>query len=309
MKAHEKILITGAGGLIGKSLVRYLSDLGEEIFALRSRADCDLTKPDEVAELFRSVRPTKVYHLAAAVFGVGGNLAFPGDIFYRNTMMNTNVIEACRTSGVNKIVAMGSAAMYSDGLPQPMSEADVMVGEPHGSEYAYAQSKRAMLAQLKAYEQQFDLRYAFVIATNMYGPDDRFDPEFGHVVPSLLKKFLDAEASGDQVEIWGDGSPTRDFLYSKDAARGLSCIMSDGFGPLNLATGAAVPIRNLVSEICKHFPSVRYDWNPHRPLGQLKRAYNTDRLNALGFRPSYSLKQGIAETVEWLRINSRNLRG
>lgn len=304
----DRCLVTGAGGLVGRALVENLRASGNEVIALNSRADCDLTNSKDVHELFQSVRPTKVYHLAAAVFGVGGNLAFPGAVFYRNTMMNTNTVEACRQAGVNKIVAMGSAAMYADGLQQPMKEEDVMFGEPHGSEYAYAHSKRAMLAQLKAYQQQYGLSFALVIATNMYGPGDRFDPQYGHVVPSLLKKFLDAEITGSEVEIWGDGSPTRDFLYSTDAARGLQHIMAKGIGPINLATGKAYPIKSLVAEITKHFPSVPYRWDTEKPLGQIKRAYDVQRASVLGFSPSYSLEQGIAETVEWLRANSLNLR-
>lgn len=303
-----RTLVTGANGLVGSALVSYLLEKGEDVIALRSRSECNLVSEAETRALFKFVRPDRVYHLAAAVFGVGGNMAFPGQVSYDNSMMNMNVIEAARFSGVTKIVAMGSAAMYADGLVQPMREDDVLVGSPHASEFAYAYSKRAMLAQLRAYTQQYGTQFAYVIATNMYGPHDRFDPQYGHVVPSLLKKFLDAETSGNEVEIWGDGTPTRDFLYSGDAAAGLHQIMETGQDAFNLASGNAVTIADLVCEIASHFPSVKYYWNIDRPLGQISRSYNVDRLNNLGFNARYSLSQGISQTVSWLRENASTIR-
>jgi len=304
----RRILVTGAGGLVGSALVQHLSERGEEVIPLVSRQQCDLTVPTEVSALMKFVRPTHIFHLAASVFGVGGNLKFPAEVFYRNTIMNTTLVEACHNFGVEKIVAMGSAAMYADGLEQPMRESDAMLGEPHGSEYGYAMSKRTLLAQLKTYRQQYDLNFGFVIATNMYGPRDMFNTLHGHVVPSLLKKFLDAEESGEEVEIWGDGTPTRDFLYSADAASGLMAIMDHGEGPYNLATGISVPISHLVIEIAAHFPQVRYRWNVDKPKGQISRSYDVSLLQALGFVPRYSLHEGIAETVSWLREYREDIR-
>lgn len=303
-----RTLVTGANGLVGSALVSHLKAQGEEVIALRSRAECDLVSDAETRALFKYVRPDRVYHLAAAVFGVGGNMAFPGQVFYNNSMMNMNVIESARIVGVTKIVAMGSAAIYADGLTQPMNEGDALAGAPHSSEFAYAYSKRAMLAQLRSYAQQYGTQFAYVIATNMYGSHDRFDPKYGHVVPSLLKKFLDAEISGDKVEIWGNGTPTRDFLYSKDAAAGLRRIMEGGSDAFNLASGIAITIADLVVQVASHFPSVEYYWNPERPLGQLSRSYNIDRLRNLGFQTRYSLAEGITETVKWLRANADTIR-
>lgn len=303
-----RILVTGAGGLVGRATTKALRDRGHDVIEVASRRDCDLTASDDVATLVRSVRPENVVHLAASVFGVGGNLAYPGEVFYRNTLMNTVLIEACRVSGVSKIVAMGSAAVYADGLEQPLRESDALAGEPHGSEFAYAYSKRAMYIQLQAYQKQFGLSFGFVIATNMYGPHDNFDSIHGHVVPSLLKKFLDAETSGETVEIWGDGSPTRDFLYSADAAAGLALIVEFGSGAFNLANGRSVPITTLVETIARHFPGVRYEWNADKPLGQLRRSYDISRIGALGFEPTYDLEAGIGATVKWLRANKNEIR-
>jgi GDP-L-fucose synthase len=209
---------------------------------------------------------------------------------------------------VKKVVAMGSAAMYSDNLNQPMSESDALGGEPHGSEFAYAFAKRALLVQLMSYRQQFGIEYAFAIATNMYGPGDRFNTAYGHVVPSLLRKFIDARDTGDLVEVWGDGSPTRDFLYAVDAARALDLLMTHGSGTYNVASGTVHTIGDLVRSVASSFPTVKYYWNKDRPMGQMVRSYDISRLKALGFKPEYSLDEGIRETVNWLEKNRENLR-
>lgn len=304
----KRILVTGAGGVVGSALTAYLQAQNHEVIALSSRTQCDLTAPSEVNALFQSTRPELVYHLAASVYGVGGNMAFPADIIYQNLLINTHIIEACKAHQVRKIVAMGTAAMYADGLQQPLREADVLAGEPHGSEAGYAWSKRAMLAQLRAYEQQYGLAYAFVIATNMYGPHDKFDKVYGHVVPSLLRKFLDAERDGGSVEIWGNGTPTRDFLYAEDAARGMVHLMEKGAGAYNLASGTVHTIKELVEEVAKNFPSVAYHWNVDKPLGQLTRAYDVSNMRALGFEPQYSLAAGIKKSADWVRANANDLR-
>lgn len=302
----KKILITGGGGLVGSSLAYCLknSQIADDILILKNRAQCDLSNSEAVNELFNSYRPTHVYHLAAAVYGLGGNLSFPADIFLDNILINSNVVDACRRFGVKKIVAMGTAAMYSDGLDQPMHEDDSMLGLPHNSEMAYAFSKRAMLVHLQSCRKQFGLEYAFAIATNMYGPNDKFDTVNGHVVPSLLKKFLDAEEKSNHVKVWGDGSPTRDFLFSDDAADGLMLIMDKGHGAYNLATGVSHKIYDLVSIISTHFPSVNFSWDISKPLGQMSRSYNCSRLNNLGFSAKYNLSSGILKTISWLRENS-----
>ena len=304
----KRTLVTGASGVVGQALVDLLRHQGEDVIAIRGRRDCDLEDSVATRKFFEDVRPHQVYHLAGAVFGVGGNIAFPGDAFRRNVLMNTNVVDATRLIEAQKIVAMGSAAMYSDEAALPLNEQEALAGEPHGSEYSYAYSKRALLVQLISYKKQYGLDYAFAIATNMYGPHDRFDAEFGHVVPSLLIKFTRAQLAGEAVQIWGDGSPTRDFLFAKDAARGLVLMMKAGDGSYNLASGQSVQIKELVAEIARLFPGVHYSWDPSKPLGQLRRSYDVHALNALGFRPAYDLRNGLVETVDWLRSNLGDLR-
>lgn len=304
----ERYLVTGAGGVVGSALVRYLEASGKTVVAIRTRADGDLENASETEALFSKHAPTYVFHLAGAVFGVGGNLKYPGDAFRRNILMNTNVVEAARIANVTKIVAMGSAAMYSDNLQQPMREEDVLSGEPHSSEFGYAFAKRALLVQLMCYQQQFGMDYAFAIATNMYGPNDRFNTAYGHVVPSLLRKFRDARENGTIVEVWGDGTPTRDFLYADDAAKALDLLMSVGSGSYNVAGGKVHRIADLVQAIASNFPSVKYEWNKTKPMGQLSRSYDINRLNALGFSPDFSLEAGVGATIAWLEDNHTSLR-
>lgn len=304
----QRILITGGGGVVGKALQDRLHDRDCHVVTINGRSDCNLESSTETNALFKFVKPTHVFHIAGAIFGVGGNMAFPGDAFRRNTLMNVNVVEASRLAGVEKIVAMGSAAMYADGLTQPMRESDAMTGEPHGSEYAYAYSKRALLVQLRSYATQYGLKYAFVVATNMYGPHDRFNVDHGHVIPSLLMKFEFALANRTAVSVWGDGSPTRDFLFSSDAAAGLELLMEKGDGVYNLATGRSQTIAELVHSIAGHYPAVRWDWDINKPLGQLSRQYDVSRISTLGFEAKTDLKEGIAATIAWLRENIRHVR-
>jgi GDP-L-fucose synthase len=294
--------------MVGRELVDRLRQSGEAVFALGGRSNCDLESTEATLELFRSISPEKVYHLAAAVFGVGGNLAFPGDVFRRNTLINVNVVEAARLCGAQKIVAMGSAAIYADGLTLPYAEADALEGQPHASEYPYAFSKRGLLVQLESYRKQFGLDYAYAISTNLYGPHDRFNVEHGHVIPSLLAKFEAARRSGALVSIWGDGSPTRDFLYAEDAATGLVAMMERGLGRYNLASGRACSIRDLVQTISAFYPDVSFAWDTSKPLGQLARAYATERLSEIGFTAQVDLHEGLKRTIGWLRANYDRLR-
>jgi GDP-L-fucose synthase len=302
------ILVTGAGGLVGTALMARLGRSRADAIALTSRKDCDLEDFSATKALFARLKPRFVYHLAAAVYGLGGNSAFPGDQYRRNILINTHVIEAARLSGVEKIVAMGTAAIYSDGAPQPFRERDALLGAPHSSELPYATAKRAMLVQLMAYRLQYGLPYAYAIATNMYGPNDRFDTVHGHVAPSLILKFVEAADGSAPIEIWGDGSPTRDFLHAEDAAMGLALMMEKGEGAYNLASGKSHRVADLVAVLAARLPSARYSWDPTRPMGQLARRYDVSNLETLGFAPRFDLEQGVNMTVDWVLAHRSALR-
>jgi len=206
----ERVLITGVSGVAGRALVQELTVSGYEVIGANS-ARADLTRRDQAEELLDAIRPTYVVHLAGRVHGIMGNIHSQGQAFYDNIQINTNVVEASRRVGVKKIVAMGSTAIYSDIVSLPMREDDLWLGAPHYSEGGYAHAKRAMIAQLEAYREQYGMDYSFAVSTNLYGPGDKFDEAHGHVLPSLVSKVHRAQTLGIPLEVWGTGTVTRDF--------------------------------------------------------------------------------------------------
>ncbi|WP_449409340.1 NAD-dependent epimerase/dehydratase family protein [Methylobacterium komagatae] len=301
------VLVTGAGGVLGNALVQALEAEGTDFVAVASRQDCNLENYSDTLKLFESCQPKQVYHLAGAVYGVGGNMAYPGDIFRRNTLINCNVVEAARTVGATRFLGMGTVAMYADGLPMPLREDDVLSGQPHSSERFYAFAKRGLLMQLESYRLQYGMDYVMALSTNLYGPGDRFDPEHGHVIPSLIHKFVESR-NKEPVSVWGDGSPTRDFLYSRDAADGLLLLMKSGSGVYNLASGRSITIRTLVETLAGLVPEATYAWDVDKPLGQLRRAYDISRLSDLGFVARTELRDGLSETLNWYLDNLGHVR-
>ena len=303
------ILITGASGLLGQALldeVRHHADL--PVIGVSSR-DVDLTHFEPTRLLFDRLKPRVVYHLAARVAGIMGNLRSQGRAYLDNIRMNTNVVEAARLAGARKVVAMGSTAIYSDTAKLPMAEDEIWVGPPHPAEAGYAHAKRAMLAQLDAYRDEYGLDYAYCVSTNLYGPHDKFDEQHGHVIPSLLSKFQRAARDGTAIEVWGSGTPRRDFLYSKDAALAMRLIGERFTGPINMATGSTVSIAEAVETIrdATGFTG-EIRWDRTKPDGQKLRAYDVSRLASIGFQPRYSFAEGIWETYAWLSENADTAR-
>lgn len=299
-----KILITGSNGLVGSALRAELESAGYSDLCLARRGDCDLTRFDEVKEFFLKERPEIVFHNAAAVYGIGGNLKNKGSIFLDNILMNTHVIEASRLAGVKKIVAMGTVAAYPTPKTVPVKEEQIWEGPPHGSENSYGFAKRAMLAQLLAYQENYGLDFAYVVSTNLYGPHDRFDVEQGHVIPSLIRKFCDAKKEGSSVTIWGDGSAARDFLYSKDMAKALVLIMQKQTGMINVASGRKTLIKEVVAHLTDYFDMQgKVLWNAKMPNGRDFYEVDLTKIKALGFQPRYSIEEALTETLDWFTEN------
>lgn len=303
------ILVTGASGVIGRALVAELQTYSDRPIVAVSSADADLTDLAATESLFRRHTPAIVYHLAARVSGIMGNLRAQGQAYFDNVRINTNVVEAARLAGASKVVAMGSAAIYSDLASLPMREEEIWLGAPHASEAGYAHAKRGLLAQLQAYHDQYGLDYAYCVSTNLFGPHDRYDEKHGHVLPSLISKFHRAAQEGGAVTVWGSGAPKRDFLYSKDAARAMRIIGEQHTGPINLATGISISIKETVEKIAKIAgPAVTVDWDRTKPDGQKLRSYDVSKLKSLGFEPTFTLDQALLETFQWYSYNVGQVR-
>jgi GDP-L-fucose synthase len=301
------IVVTGGSGVLGHALVSALAKEGKDTRILSS-AEIDLRDRDRTIAKIEDIKPDLIYHLAAKVHGLGGNTAFPAEMFADNVRINMNVIDGAHASGCSKIVAVSTVAIYSSDAERPVVEGAIWNGPPHKSEQAYGHAKRAMLAQLEAYATQYGIAYAYPIMTNIYGPHDRFDAVHGHVVPSLVAKFHAAATSGRPVEVWGTGRAERDFLFASDAADALLMIADRHEGPINVATGSTVPIRAVVEILSRHTGVTDVRWDETKPDGQLERSYDVSKLNALGFSPAMSIADGLRDTYDWYASAYPNVR-
>ena len=301
MDTFDTILITGANGFIGSNLISYLEDRSyRNVFGLLS-SDCDLTDRRATRRWFQEVKPAYVFHCAARVRGIVGNMQNQSEGFLHNCLINTHVIEACHIVGVKKIVAMGTVAMYPDNpedAARGFVEREIWEGPPHESEKGYAHAKRAMLAQLDT----SGIPFALPVCTNMYGGADRFNIETGHCIPSLVRKAFEAWRDGKPMTVWGDGSARRDFLYVKDVVRGLHLVMDKISGPVNLATGGTHSIKDAAT-ILAEYAGCEIEWDTSKPTGQVTRSYDVSALTAAGFAPQYTLEQGLRETYDWYAKN------
>ncbi len=301
MNLNDRILVTGAKGLVGSALVEHLKNEGYKNVIELGRHDCDLIDTTSTRRFFEEQRPDYVFHAAARVYGIMGNMKNKALSFYDNVMINTNVVDAAQRVGVKKIAVMGTGAVYpypSPGLP--LKEDMIFMGEPHAAENSYAHAKRAMLAMLRAYEESYGLEWAYVVSCNLFGPRDKFDIEFGHVVPSLIKKFYDARQSGGNVVVWGDGSAQRDFMYVKDTARVGLAIMKHIKGPANIGSGMVYRIRDIVDMITDITGMAdKVVWDATKPNGQDYRAYDLTKINSIGFKCQSTIREGLEETWAW----------
>ena len=305
----KRILVTGAGGFLGRHVVSRLGAIGcREIYAPR-KAQCDLSDAVQVRELLRALRPQVVLHLAAQVGGIEANRRQPGTFFYSNLMMGANLIEGCRQlGGIEKFLLAGTICCYPKFAPVPFREEDLWNGYPEETNAPYGIAKKALIVQLQAYRQEFGFPGVSVLPVNLYGPGDNFDLTTSHVIPGLIRKFVEAGEQGShEVIIWGTGRPTREFLYVQDAARAI-CLAAERLespGPVNIGTGREIAIADLAALIAeKTGYQGRLIFDPTRPDGQPRRQLDVSRARELfGFTAETSLETGLDQTIRWYRAN------
>ncbi|MEO0685649.1 MAG: GDP-L-fucose synthase [Cyanobacteria bacterium J06649_11] len=306
---NKRILVTGGAGFLGRQVVDQLIKAGAEadkITVPRSR-DYDLTVMENCK---RAVdQQDIVIHLAAHVGGIGLNREKPAELFYDNLMMGTQLIHAAYEAGVEKFTCVGTICAYPKFTPVPFKEDDIWDGYPEETNAPYGIAKKALLVQLQAYRQQYGFNGIYLLPVNLYGPEDNFDPSSSHVIPALIRKVQEAQERGDkEIPVWGDGSPTREFLYSEDAARGI--VMGtksyNGSEPVNLGTGYEISIRDLISTICE---VMEFDgeivYQTDKPNGQPRRCLDTERAKKeFDFTAQVGFKEGLKNTVKWWRENA-----
>lgn len=309
----QTVVVTGGAGFLGSFVVDQLRAKGcRRVVVPRSR-EYDLVQMEAVKQLYEDTNPDIVIHLAARVGGIGANQANPGRFFYDNLMMGTQLIEIGRQRGLKKFVALGTICAYPKFAPIPFREDDIWNGYPEETNAPYGLAKKMMLAQSQAYRQQYGFNSIVLFPVNLYGPRDNFDLETSHVIPALIRKCAAAKEEGRAIiTLWGDGSPTREFLYVEDAAEGilLAAERYDGDLPVNLGTGEEVSIRDLAKLIATEVGFTGpIHWDTTKPNGQPRRCLDVSRAKQLfGFQARHRLRDGLKKTVEWFAANRRAIR-
>ncbi|MDP9226509.1 MAG: GDP-L-fucose synthase [Actinomycetota bacterium] len=304
----RRVLVTGGAGFVGRALCQKLTERGVAELAAPRSFEYDLTRSDDVEKLFAEVSPDLVIHLAARVGGIGANMAHPAELYLSNLLMGTYIIEEARRRDVDKTVILGTICAYPKFTPVPFKEEELWNGYPEETNAPYGVAKKALLVHGQANRQQYGQNTIHLLPTNLYGPGDRFHPSVSHVIPALIKKFIDAKESGRRhVDVWGTGTATREFLYIDDAAEAIALATEhyESAEPVNLASGREISITDLAELIAS---LLRFEgdlvWDPSKPDGQPRRGLDTSRArDSFGFVAQVSLEDGLRKTIAWYLEN------
>ena len=300
----RRVMVTGGAGFLGTWVVQKLRQRGCQSIVVPRSKDYDLRRGEDMRRVLTDAAPDIVIHLAARVGGIGANRAHPAEYFYDNLMMGVPLLHEAWRAGVSKFVAIGTVCAYPKCTPVPFREDDLWNGYPEETNAPYGLAKKMLLVQSQAYRQQYGYNSIFLLPVNLYGPGDNFNPESSHVIPALIKKCLDAQTRGDEaIDVWGDGSPTREFLYVEDAAEGIlrATEYYHESQPVNLGSGNEVSIKALVEIIARltGFEG-RIVWDTTKPNGQPRRSLDTSRAHRLfDFKAQMGLEEGLRQTIAW----------
>ena len=303
----RRVLVTGGGGFLGSHVVERLAADGATVLAPR-RTECDLLEHGALDRVLTDFKPDQIIHLAATVGGIGANRDNPGRFFYENAMMGISLIESARRHAVAKTVVLGTVCAYPKFTPVPFREDDLWLGYPEETNAPYGIAKRALLVLAQSYRIEFAMNAVMVLPANLYGPNDNFDLLTSHVIPAMVRKFVEAKDRGVDVELWGDGTATREFLYVDDAANGILAALAkyDDPEPVNLGSGQEISIAALAEKIASltGFDG-KVRWDCTRPNGQPRRILDTTRARErFDFVARTTLDGGLKATIAWYRANA-----
>jgi GDP-L-fucose synthase len=304
--SNRSVLITGAHGFLGRYVAAAIGATGAEVLAPR-RDTLDLVDQESTFAYFESVRPDMVIHLAAECGGIGANVENPGRYLYANAMMGLLLLEASRRACVSKVAVISTTCAYPRNAPLPLQESSIWDGPPTGATGPYGMAKRLLHEAVAGYNKQYGCSGVVLVPANLYGPGDHFETERSHVVPAMIRRYVDAEsAQQSEVVNWGTGTPTREFLHARDAAAAITLALSrhNDPSPVNLGTGIETSIRDLATTIAEHVGYTgNLQWDRTKPDGQPRRYLNVEAAKAFGFNAQIKLSDGLSETIDWFREN------
>jgi len=301
------ILVAGGSGLVGSAIVRELKRLNQDVVGISSK-DVDLLDRNKTFEFIKNLKPTAIIDSAAKVGGIGGNNSYPVEFLSQNLRIQSNLMDAAHAVKVSKFVFLGSSCIYPRDCAQPIKEEYLLTGELEQTNSAYAIAKIAGIELIKSYRKEYGYKWISVMPTNMYGPNDNFDLENGHVLPVLIRKFIEAKQSGiGQVILWGSGAPLREFLHVDDLAKAILLCMAnyDDSEQINIGSGHEVSIKDLASKISRLVGFTgKIIWDTRKPNGTPRKILDSSKITSLGWKPLISLDEGIISTVNWYLLNA-----